>query len=157
MIAYKLTNEHDQTYNKCRWGENVTHETDGKDDLCTSGWIHYYRNKHLAVLFNPMHGSYNKNMHMWTGIAIGKFKHDRRLKSGCTHFTTIKQIEVPQVTTEQRIKFAILCALEVYKEKPFVEWANNWLTNKDRAVDAAHAAAVEIDFVSIINKVLKEK
>jgi len=169
MKAFKITNADNQTYNECQWGENVTHETNGLGGLCSPGWIHYYRNKYLAVIFNPIHGNYPRTMHMWTGIAKGKFKHDRGLKSGSTHFTTIKQIEVPIITIEQQVKFAIYCALEVYKEKSFATWTDNWLDGTDRTAHAAahaaayaahatsHAADVEIDFVAIINKILKER
>ncbi len=141
MKAFKLTDGNNQTYNYCQWGENVTHETKGAGDLCSEGWIHYYRNKYLAVIFNSIHGNYDpKTMHMWQGIATREFKHDKGLKSGCIHFTTTKQIEVPQITIEQRVKFAIYCTLYVYKEKSFITWANNWLVNKNRTASAASAA-----------------
>jgi len=57
----------------------------------------------------------------------------------------------------------------VYKEKSFATWTDNWLDGTDRTAHAAahaaayaahatsHAADVEIDFVAIINKNLKER
>ena len=145
MLAFKLTDEYDRTYNGCQWGKDVCHIVDGVGPLCTKDWIHFYQNKYLAAILNPIHGDFNpKTMHMWKSKATGKFKHDRGLKSGCTHFTTIGQIKVPLITTEQRVEFAILCAREVYKEKSFIKWANGWLHNTDRthaAADAAHGRA----------------
>jgi hypothetical protein len=48
---------------------------------------------------------------------------------------------MPQVTTEQRITFAILCALFVYREPSYVMWAHNWLDGIDRTRSAAACAA----------------
>ena len=89
MKAFKLTDVNDQTYNKCQWGESITHTADGGGVLCSKKWIHFYQNKYLAVLFNPMHGNFDTNMHMWRGKATGKFKHDKGLKSGCTKLTSV--------------------------------------------------------------------
>src|SRR5205823_448610 len=55
--------------------------------------------------------------------------------------TTVKKIALPVVTTEQKVRFAILCALEVYKEPSFVAWAADWMSGKDRIQRAAEAAA----------------
>lgn len=140
MRAYKLTHKDDQTYNGCQWGENTTHTTSGEGNLCSPGWIHFYTDPLLAVLLNPIHGSFNTDtMHLWEGKCKIE-KEDRGLKHGTTQFTTIKQIKVPKISMEQTVTFGILCALEVYKDKNFVKWAKNWLNNKDRTSDAANAA-----------------
>jgi len=140
--AYKLTDENNQTYGNCQWGENVEHRVEGKGNLCTNGWIHFYKNPLLAVLLNPLHGDYNLDTaHLWECNASGKTKEDRGLKWGASRVKTIKRVKLPKVTTKQRVKFGILCALEVYHEKGFVKWANNWLSGKDITADAARAVA----------------
>jgi hypothetical protein len=66
-------------------------------------------------------------------------------KVGCTRLTTLKQIPIPAITLEQRVTFAIKCALHAYKEPSWVAWAQAWLANTNRdaaAADAAYAAAV---------------
>jgi hypothetical protein len=45
--------------------------------------------------------------------------------------TMILEVPLPAVTDEQRVKFAILCALKVCKEPSFVNWANGWLDGSD--------------------------
>jgi hypothetical protein len=55
--------------------------------------------------------------------------------------TTVRRIEIPVVTTEQRVKYAILCALEVCQEPSFVTWANKWLSGEDRSERSAAARA----------------
>jgi hypothetical protein len=139
MKAYKLTDKNNQTYNGCQWGENITHETDGVGELCGSGWIHFYDDPYLAVLFNPIHAKFN-NPILWEIETDGRIKQDKGLKFGATKVTTLKQIPLPEITSEQKVTFGILCAKEVYKEKQWNKWTDNWLSGKDRTTYAAHAA-----------------
>lgn len=136
---YKITNEKDQTYNNCQWGEGVTIKTSGQGGMCEEGFTHWYRDPRLAVLFNPIHGDFDlETAHLWEGE--GEIIKDDGLKVGCAKATTIKQIDFPVITTEQKVKFAILCALEVYNEEKFVRWAHKWLDGTDRAAETAEAA-----------------
>lgn len=138
---YKITNEKDQTYNNCQWGEGVTIKTSGQGEMCKKGFTHWYRDPRLAVLFNPIHGDFDlETAHLWEGE--GEIIKDDGLKVGCAKATTIKQIDFPVITTEQKVKFAILCALEVCTEEKFVTWAHNWLDGTDRAIAATEAVEV---------------
>jgi len=140
---YKLTDENDQTYGGCQWGEGVTHTADGLGGLCTCHWIHSTTDPLLAVLLNPAQGRYDlATAHLWrcSGV-VGKEDTPSRLKVGCTDATTIERIPLPVVTAEQTVRFGILCALEVYGEKKYVAWAENWLSGKDRTSRSAEAAA----------------
>ena len=140
MKCYKLTDKNDQTHGGCHWGENVTHIADGKGELCTSHWIHAYSDQHLAVVLNPIHGNYGKGMHLWECEAeMGE--DDNSLKFGTTKLTTIKQVAIPRISKAAKIRFAIYCVLEVYKDKDFKQWADNWLSGENRSEAAAKAAA----------------
>ena len=135
MILYKLTDEKHQTYGGCQWGENVTHETSGEGNLCGPGWLHAYTSPELAVLLNSIHADF-KSPVLWE--AEGEIeKSDCGLKFGTRKLTTLKRIELPSCNTEQRVKFAILCALKVYYDPAFVKWANGWLDGSDRSTKAA--------------------
>jgi len=118
----------------------VTHTADGKGRLCTKHWIHAYTDPILAVLMNPIHGKYDTYTgHMWECEGeIGRRNGDRKV--GCKKLTTIKRIDMPRITIEQRIRFAILCAKKVCKDRKWNKWANGWLSRKDRTADAARAA-----------------
>ena len=143
MKSYKLTDENDQTRNGTQWGENVTHEADGLGDLCGPGWLHYYDDPLLAVLHNPIHGNFDdKTMHLWEIEAEGAIKKEGQMKSGCTKMTTTQRINIPTITNKQRIKYSILCALQVRQEKMFVEWANKWLSGEDQSEESAEEASV---------------
>ncbi len=108
--------------------------------MCTAHWIHAYSDQHLAVMLDPMHGNYGKGMHLWECEAeMGK--DDNGLKFGTTKLTTIKRIAIPRISKAAKTRFAIYCALEVYKDKDFKQWADSWLSGENRLETAAGAAA----------------
>lgn len=144
MICYKLTDAQDRTHGDCQWGEGVTHEADGAGELCTSHWLHAYSDPLLGVLLNQIHGKFDlATAHMWRCDAEGWFKDNRGLKFGATKITTIERVELPEVTTEQRVRFAIACAWQVYKWPQWRDWARRWLGGTDRSCTTAapHLAA----------------
>jgi hypothetical protein len=140
MIKYKLTDQNNMTFNKTVWGEDVTHKTNGKGELCGPGWLHYYHSPELAVLLNPIHADI-RNPKLWECEAEDEYKDDMGLKGGCTKLTTVREIPLPEFSTEQKVKFAIYCTLETYREPAFVQWANKWLDGSNRTAAAARAAA----------------
>jgi hypothetical protein len=142
MLKYKLTNQNNITHNNTLWGEGVTHETDGSGGLCGPGWLHFYHTPELAVLLNPIHADI-KNPKLWECEAEGEMKDDRGLKGGCTRLTTLREIPLPEITLEQKIRFGILCARKVFggKNKAWDRWAAGWLSGSDRSLASARAAA----------------
>jgi hypothetical protein len=143
MKLYKLTDENGMTWGRTQWGEGVTHEATGPMDapLCSNGWIHAYEHPLLAVLLNPIHADFDKPR-LWEAEGeIGL--RDGQLKCGCRKLTTVRELSVPKMTTEQRVKFAILCAKTVEKGVAWNAWADGWLNGKDRSEEAAAAWAAE--------------
>ena len=139
MKYYKLTDERNQTKGGTQWGEGITHKAIGKGkELCSPGVIHVYDHPLKAVMFNPIHADFT-TPHLWE-VRIRKVVADDGLKVGVKSCTTIKEIPLPEITTEQRVRFAIYCALEVYKNERFLTWAQGWLNSTDRT-EAAWAAA----------------
>ena len=139
MKLYKLTNQENETFNQTKWGENVSHETDGTGGLCGSGWLHAYTHPLLAVMLNPIHGNFI-NPKLWECEGeIGL--NDRGLKVGCKKLTTTKEIPLPNITLEQKVRFAILCGKQTCRNKKWNEWADKWLNGKDRRKKAAANAA----------------
>jgi len=53
----------------------------------------------------------------------------------------VEEIHVPVLTTEQRVKFAILCAKCVCTDVAWNAWADKWLSDEDRTARAAWATA----------------
>ena len=161
---YKLTTSDWKTRpgkdNETQWGPGVSHRTSGKGGLCNHGWIHAYFSPELAVLLDIIHGCYGVNAVLWRCEGeIGM--RDGQLKVGCTPLTTIEIVEKPTISTDQRVRFAILCALEVCNDATFRTWAANWLSGESCSKSAAWAAAAaalvncrELDLVNIAKKAL---
>ena len=148
MKLYKITDNRDQTYNGCQWGENVTIETSGEGDLCLERFGHWYTHPLLAALLNPIYGNLDlSTAHLWEveGEAVKK---DYGLKVWCKKATIIRKIPIPEVTTTQKIRFGILCAMEVYKEPKWTKWADDWLSGKDRSRKSAAANAATVATVA---------
>jgi len=136
MKYYKLTDENYQTENNTQWGENVTHKAKGKgNNLCSEDVIHVYDHPLKAAMFNPCHANFSDPI-LWE-CRVKKVVANDKLAVGVKQCTTIRQIPLPEITTNQRVRFAILCALEVYHDEGFTTWANNWLSGKDRTSEAA--------------------
>jgi len=145
--CYKLTNQNNKTFGDCLWGEDVTHETDGKGSLCGPGWFHAYRNPLLAVFLNPIHANI-KEPRLWECVGEGEYLDDRGLKCGVTRLTTVREVPLPEVSATQRIAFAILRAKEVCGDSEWCVWADNWLSGTDRTSETAWAAADVADLVA---------
>ena len=143
----KLTDANHKTFNGTQWGENVTNKATGKGGgLCSDSWIHYYDSPYKALLFNSIHADFD-NPVLWVVTAAGKKTSDG-LKCGCKKLTTIKILDAPIITTEERIEVAIRCAKKINNGNKWGKWADNWLNGTDRtrgsanaAVNAAYAAA----------------
>ena len=137
-ILYKLTDKNYRTDNDTQWGEGIKRRAFGKGPIYGSGWIHAYTHPLLAVLLNPGHADI-KNPIVWEAHGVVGIE-DYGLRVGCRRLKTIKIISMPEVTTEQRVRFGILCTLEVCTEPSFVSWAHKWLSGEDRSEKAAEAA-----------------
>lgn len=142
MLKYKLTDRNFRTYNDTLWGENVTHKTSGFGQLCGPGWLHYYHDPRLAVVLNNAHAVIY-NPILWECEATGLHLDDYYLKGGCTELTTIKQIPLPIVSLEDRIKIAIHAGLRVSNETRWNDWATRWLSGNDRSYNSAYIAYQE--------------
>ena len=141
MRGYKITDENGQTRhenNVCQWGEGITNSAKGNGkELCSDGFIHFYSDKYTAVFLNPIHGNYNPaQMRMFECEAEEPIIDDN-LKYGTKTLTTIREIEVPTLTPEQRIEIGIRSAMT----PNFVKWAERWLDESDRTAKSKAAEA----------------
>jgi len=141
---YKLLRPDFTSHDNCKWEIGVWKETSGKGELCGPGWLHCYVHPLLAVLHNPIHTNYNLAIMVEVEVR-GTCKMDGQIKEGWTEMRVKREIEAPVITTEQRIKYGIHCALAGYKNADFKKWADSWISGADRTSSAAHAAAYAAD------------
>jgi len=115
-----------------QWGEGVSNEDEN---------INY----HFAVYHGPQTASYMypcyegiKNPKLWlcAGQALSR---NEGLRSCFAKVTTTKEFKMTWPTTEQRITFGILCAMNLVMHPDFREWAKKYLLGVDQSKEAAHA------------------
>ena len=139
-IRYKLTDINKQTHNGYQLPENgIWYYPSNRKDTCTpcsDTALHHYSHPLLAILFNPIHASY-KNCRLFKSEVDCEYGTDR-LKGWCTAQKVISELEVPKITLEQKIAFAIYCA-EYTGNTSYIwqTWAYNWMHNIDRSAGAA--------------------
>lgn len=143
MVRYKLTTEDMKTRKDCRnevtWEVGKWVEATGDmetNGLCSNAYIHWYTNPLLAVFLNPAHAAI-QYPRLWEIETDGNELMDRELKGGSRRVKLVREIPLPAVTLQQRIRFAILCAKQVCTDVGWVEWADAWLSGVDRTRDSA--------------------
>ena len=146
QTLYKLTDKDGYTRrgerNQLHWSEGCTHSALlSGNELCSGAVIHAYYDPLLAILLNPLHCAYDLNSCRLFECSGEIVATDYQLKCGVKTLHCIREITKPEITTEQRARFAILCAKLVYNDPSWNNWADNWLNNVDRSTRAARYAA----------------
>lgn len=142
MKAYKLLSPEMQSYGSTKWtiGETKTVKTPIK--LCAKNCLHFYSHPILAVLFNPIYANL-RSFRLFEGEAQGEIISYFGTKEGCSELTLHKEIfDIPKIDDQQRIFWTILCVKECYKDAKWNVWADNYLSGKDRSINAARTAYV---------------
>ena len=114
---YKLTDQEMRTHGGYQWVLGETRTAPGGGPLCSPVWLHAYTDPILAVMLNSIHADITEPRLFKCEGLVGAT--DLGLKVGCTSLTLTEEIPLPTVTTTQRTRFAILCAMEVSAD---AEW-----------------------------------
>ena len=139
MKVYKLvTQDMKSAMGMMDWEIGKRVSVGGKLEMCHNG-IHVYSHPMVAVFLNPIHCGI-KNPIMLECTTGCKSMGDAS-KWVVRSVTPKRKIEVPEMTREHKVATAILCVMEIYKEKKWVGWANGWLGDKDRTRASASSAA----------------
>lgn len=140
VIAYKLLSQEMTSYNGMKWEIGKTNVATGKgNNLCTDGVLHCYSDPELAIILNPVHADIT-NPRLFE-IECDAIVADDGTKQGSKSQTILRELPIPNISTNTKVIFAILCAKAVYTEQSFISWAMNWLNGHDRTHTAADAAA----------------
>lgn len=160
---YKLTDSKSQTRNGMHWPIGATNIATGEGNkLCSPGVLHGYSHPLLAVLLAPIHVNYD-TLRLMEVITNEVVAHDGT-KVGAKQMTVIRELELPTITTEQRVTFTIYCSLSVCQNNAFVKWADACLSSEYKsqlasesdamaaaAIAAADAAADDAAWVAVVN------
>ena len=147
MRVYKLTDRDGYTRRgqsgETHWVPGEVHTAMGKgNELCSSAMIHAYRHPLLAALMNPIHAKI-VNPLLWE-VDTDAVVADDGCKIGAKSMSVVRAIPMPALTLEQSVTVAIRIALELTGNwdgrAAFAEWADGWISGKDRSWAAAEAA-----------------
>ena len=140
MIAYKLLDQELKSNDgQFQWeiGKEYTIDKPG-NKMCSDEVFHCYNNPLLAVLFNPIHVNI-ENPRLFE-IEVPEFVNNDQLKYSSKSQKLIKEIDLPVISTEQRVEFAIRVTKIVCKDEAWNAWADRWLNGEDRTGPSAYAA-----------------
>ena len=132
-IVYKLTDSEMRTHRGFQWELGKWYKTTEKGKFCSSGWLHFYSDPLVGLFLNPVHMDI-RNFHLFRAEVEGNFIDNNGLNCGYSRAKLVEELPVPQISPVQRVRFAIFCVKEVYKEKEWNKWADNWLLGKDRTI-----------------------
>ena len=142
---YKLVNADRTTYGGFRWPRRGFRppRLDGVGPLCTTNWYHAYDSTLLAVLHDPIHGRFGPDAECFSihvdADDIGRL--DGQMKVGFRAGVVGETVPLPKVTTEQRVRYGIACASQVYDGLKWTRWAKGWIYSADRSASSAASAA----------------
>jgi hypothetical protein len=142
FIKFKLTDRNRATHNgfvlPADGGWFYPADRTSPPKPCTDTVLHHYDHPLLAVLFNPTHGNYPnpRLFEIETDEQVGT----DGLKGWCRAQRVLRELPLPEVTTDQRVEFAIRVAKRVCADPVWNVWADAWLDGSDRTADAAYAA-----------------
>ena len=121
---YKLTSEDMKTFAGTEWTVGEWKETSGEGEMCGPGWLHCYEDPRMAVIFNPIHAVFLKPR-LWEIEVAGKHTTDG-LKHATTKQRLVREIELPEIPVDTRVRLAIACVKEVCTDETWLQWAENY-------------------------------
>jgi len=142
-IMYKLTDSKMRTYKEFQWELGKWYKKTKEENLCSPDWLHFYSDPLVGLFLNPIQEDI-KNPRLFRVEVKGKGLDNYGLNYEYFRARLIEELPVPRISFVQRVRFAILCAKEVYKEKEWNKWADNWLSGKDRTKKSAAIVACTI-------------
>lgn len=86
----------------------------------------------VAIMLNPWHAQLGKPKMLemqFTTVAVDS--------SAPTISMDVREVDVPETTTDQKIIFALMVISEVYGNKQFNQWAAKWINGSDRGAQSA--------------------
>lgn len=86
----------------------------------------------LAELLNPIHDDFGSGRRLFRGRGVVAARY-YGLYVDCKNLTLVKELHLPVITAKQRVRFAILCAWDVYRGAKWRTWARKWLEDEDKS------------------------
>ena len=131
---YKLLSQDLTSFNNTKWelNETITISVPG-NQMCTNQVLHCYNHPLLAVILNSIHADIFKPRLF--EISVDIIVNSDGLKFASKSQTLIKEIPLPEISTEQVTEFSIRVAKLVCKDEKWNSWADSWLDGTKCSVE----------------------
>ena len=139
---YKLTTDTLQTYGGYKWVPGKIHNAPGEGPLCSAGWLHAYLHPGVAAMLNVGDAAIAQARCWEADGVVGETDHG--LQVGCTALRLLGEVPMPVLTTTQRVRMAISCALAAYHEPTWDAWATSWLMGTHRSRDSQQTESARL-------------
>ena len=86
----------------------------------------------VAIMLNPWHAQLDKPkmvQMLFTTVDVDT--------SSPTISMDVREVDVPETTTDQKIIFALMVITEIYGNEQFNQWAEKWINGSDRGARSA--------------------
>lgn len=86
----------------------------------------------VAIMLNPWHAQLEEAKMLELQFSTTEFA-----ASDPTIKMHVREVVVPETTTDQKIIFALMVISEVYRNDQFNQWAEKWINGSDRSAESA--------------------
>jgi hypothetical protein len=93
----------------------------------------------VAIMLNPWHAQLGE-----TKMLELEFTTGTSIKENPAIKLNVREVGVPEVTTDQKIIFALMVITEVYRHESFTAWARSWINGSDRSAESASKLIADI-------------
>ena len=143
-IVFKLTDENRQTghgWKVTTWRKGFRPPVlTGEGGLCSTAYYHGYDHPLLAILHNAAHANFH-NPRMYRLEVDVVYRLDSQMKIGFTSGVVLDEIKCPEVSLNQRVRYALGIACLDYQDESFKAFADRWISSEDHTLTAAEAKA----------------
>lgn len=143
MNYYKLLTQEMTSHNNTKWevGVPIKISKEG-NEMCSGSVLHCYNHPMLAVILNPIHANI-KNPRLFE-ISVDRIVNSDGLKFASKSQTLLREISLPEISTEQKVEFGIRVVKTIFNEIEWNLWADKWLSGEDRSVETASTAGTAV-------------
>lgn len=143
----KLTYPNRTTRNYVHWEVGKTNKVEWGGEMCRPGCLHGYQSLELAVLAKDIHCPGHELALICTTPEIIA---DDGLKIGMAEMTGVRWVELPKVTNEQRVEWAIKCSFLLPQPGAYMKWATAWLDGTSHSKFKARQMGMDWIFHNMI-------
>lgn len=142
-MLYLVTNQENKTWRNIEWGEGITHEESNSNYHFTA-----YDNLLVAAFMYPTYDgiAYSTEItpRIWEAVGEGESNDQGGFRKKYAKLTTVKEVSFQNPNIDQRMNFAILCAMSLVLNDTFRSWAIDYLMRTNQTKEAAHAASEKL-------------